>query len=58
MSREALIAMIFEVESSMLDAAKANFDNTVAQIKCLNPDVELVTEDMNEMKEVQDDVLV
>ncbi|PNX77908.1 hypothetical protein L195_g033880, partial [Trifolium pratense] len=57
MSREALIARIFEVDSSMLDIAKANFDNTMAQIKCQNQDVELVTEDMNKMKEVNDDVL-
>ncbi|MCI61668.1 hypothetical protein A2U01_0082925, partial [Trifolium medium] len=42
----------------MLNATKANVDNTVAKIKCLNPDLELVTEDMNEMKEVKDDVFV
>ncbi|MCI83358.1 hypothetical protein A2U01_0104634, partial [Trifolium medium] len=50
----ALIAKIYELEGNMLSSAHDNFDNDVAQIKCLNPDVELKTEGMSILMKVKD----
>jgi hypothetical protein len=57
-SRAAMIARIMECESTAVEIAKWSFDNAVAQIKCLNPAVKLVTEGLSELKEVHDGVLV
>ncbi|GAU12547.1 hypothetical protein TSUD_182610 [Trifolium subterraneum] len=57
-TRAALVSRIFELEAQQLDAAKSSFDNAVAQLMVLNPDVNLVVEGASELKEVQDGVIV
>ncbi|MCI83661.1 hypothetical protein A2U01_0104937, partial [Trifolium medium] len=51
-SRAALINKIHEYESSMVEDASFSFQNVVAQLRVLNP--ELVEEGLDEDKEVRD----
>ncbi|MCH95978.1 pentatricopeptide repeat-containing protein [Trifolium medium] len=57
-SQAALIAKLFESDGQQLEAAKSSFENTVAQLKVLNPDVELATDGLDELKEVRDGKIV
>ncbi|GAU28821.1 hypothetical protein TSUD_21580 [Trifolium subterraneum] len=53
-SRADLIARIYQIGDLQLEVASSSFKNAVAQLQILNPDVQLVTEGMDEMKEVRD----
>ncbi|GAU27622.1 hypothetical protein TSUD_270110 [Trifolium subterraneum] len=53
-SRAGLISKIFEVGDLQLEVASSSFRNALAQLQILNPDVQLVTEGLDEMKEVRD----
>jgi hypothetical protein len=53
-SRAGLISKIFEVGDLQLEVASSSFRNALAQLQVLNPDVQLVTEGLDEMKEVRD----
>ncbi|MCI18716.1 hypothetical protein A2U01_0039871, partial [Trifolium medium] len=53
-SRVALINKIYDVESSMVEAASLSFRNAVAQLHVLNPGLEFVEEGLDEEKEVRD----
>ncbi|GAU51719.1 hypothetical protein TSUD_415250 [Trifolium subterraneum] len=57
-TRAALVSRIFELEAQQLDIAKSSFDNVVAQLLVLNPEVDLVTAGASELKEVQEGVIV
>ncbi|MCI37613.1 hypothetical protein A2U01_0058837, partial [Trifolium medium] len=48
-SRAELITKVFEVEGSMLEAARSQFHNVVAQLRILN--MELIVEGLDEDKE-------
>ncbi|GAU10649.1 hypothetical protein TSUD_421190, partial [Trifolium subterraneum] len=54
-TRAGLISKIYEVSDLQLDIASSSFKNAVAQLRILNPGIELVTEGLDEMKEVVDD---
>ncbi|MCI85007.1 hypothetical protein A2U01_0106285, partial [Trifolium medium] len=49
-SRAELITKIFEVESTMIEAASSQFHNAVTQLRALNPDVALNLEGLDEEK--------
>jgi hypothetical protein len=49
-----LISRIYQIGDLQLEVASSSFKNAVAQLQILNPDVQLVTEGMDEMKEVRD----
>ncbi|GAU32291.1 hypothetical protein TSUD_63080 [Trifolium subterraneum] len=49
-----LIAKIYQISDLQLDVASSSFKNALAHLQVLNPDVQLVTEGMDEMKEVRD----
>ncbi|MCI09384.1 hypothetical protein A2U01_0030470 [Trifolium medium] len=51
-SRAELIAKIFEVESNMIETSTSQFHNAIAQLRVLNPGVELKMEGLDEEKEV------
>ncbi|GAU51227.1 hypothetical protein TSUD_136240 [Trifolium subterraneum] len=53
-SRAGLIAKIYEVGDLQLEVASSSFRNALAQLQVLNPGVQLITEGMDEMKEVRD----
>ncbi|GAU46914.1 hypothetical protein TSUD_402950 [Trifolium subterraneum] len=53
-TRADLISKIYEVSDLQLDVASSSFKNALAQLRILNPGVELVTEGLDEMKEVRD----
>ncbi|GAU12960.1 hypothetical protein TSUD_191510 [Trifolium subterraneum] len=53
-SRAGLIAKIYEVGDLQLEVASSSFRNALAQLQILNPGVQLITEGMDEMKEVRD----
>ncbi|CAJ2639900.1 unnamed protein product [Trifolium pratense] len=57
-SRAALIAKIVESKSLQLETAKSSFENAIAQMLVLNPNVELVTKGLDEFKEVRDEQIV
>ncbi|PNX74551.1 hypothetical protein L195_g030474 [Trifolium pratense] len=57
-SRAALIAKILESKSLQLETAKSSFENAIAQMLVLNPNVELVTKGLDEFKEVRDEQIV
>ncbi|GAU24839.1 hypothetical protein TSUD_157520 [Trifolium subterraneum] len=47
LNRATLIAKIHNLEGEMLNSAQESFDNALAQVKCLNPEIELKTEGMS-----------
>ncbi|MCI05148.1 hypothetical protein A2U01_0026198, partial [Trifolium medium] len=53
-SRAALINKIYDVESSIVEAASLSFRNAVAQLHVLNPNFEFVEEGLDEENEVFD----
>ncbi|GAU25391.1 hypothetical protein TSUD_70440 [Trifolium subterraneum] len=53
-SRAGLISKIYEVGDLQLEVASSSFKNALAQLRILNPGVELITEGLDEMKEVVD----
>ncbi|GAU20983.1 hypothetical protein TSUD_201320 [Trifolium subterraneum] len=53
-SRAGLISKIYEVGDLQLEVASSSFKNALAQLRILNPGVELITEGLDEMKEVRD----
>ncbi|GAU43250.1 hypothetical protein TSUD_133940 [Trifolium subterraneum] len=53
-SRADLIAKIYQISDLQLDVASSSFKNAFAQLQVLNPDIQLVTEGMDKMKEVRD----
>ncbi|GAU10256.1 hypothetical protein TSUD_420310, partial [Trifolium subterraneum] len=53
-SRAELIAKIYQIGDLQLDVASSSFQNALAQLRVLNPGVELVTEGLDELKEVRD----
>ncbi|GAU37818.1 hypothetical protein TSUD_276360 [Trifolium subterraneum] len=53
-TRAGLISKIYEVGNLQLEVASSSFKNALAQLQILNPGVQLVTEGMDEMKEVRD----
>ncbi|GAU47342.1 hypothetical protein TSUD_302110 [Trifolium subterraneum] len=53
-SRAGLIAKIYEVGDLQLEVASSSFRNALAKLQILNPGVQLITEGMDEMKEVRD----
>ncbi|GAU43619.1 hypothetical protein TSUD_185120 [Trifolium subterraneum] len=53
-SRADLILKIYQIGDLQLDVASSSFRNAVAQLQIMNPGVQLITEGMDEMKEVRD----
>ncbi|GAU43324.1 hypothetical protein TSUD_390230 [Trifolium subterraneum] len=53
-SRADLIARIYQIGDMQLDVASLSFQNALAQLQILNPGVQLVTEGLDELKEVRD----
>jgi hypothetical protein len=53
-SRAGLISKIYEVGDLQLEVASSSFRNALAQLQILNPGVQLITEGLDEMKEVRD----
>ncbi|GAU30341.1 hypothetical protein TSUD_211980 [Trifolium subterraneum] len=53
-SRAELIAKIYQIGDMQLDVASSSFQNALVQIQVLNPGIQLVTEDLDELKEVRD----
>ncbi|GAU23469.1 hypothetical protein TSUD_81510 [Trifolium subterraneum] len=53
-SRADLIAKIYQIGDMQLDVASSSFQNALAQLQVLNPGVQLVTEGLDELKEVRD----
>ncbi|GAU19778.1 hypothetical protein TSUD_182130 [Trifolium subterraneum] len=53
-TRAGLISKIYEVGDLQLEVASSSFRNALAQLQILNPGIELVTEGLDEMKEVRD----
>ncbi|GAU48062.1 hypothetical protein TSUD_404900 [Trifolium subterraneum] len=53
-SRADLISKIYEVGDLQLEVASSSFRNALAQLQILNPGVQLITEGLDEMKEVRD----
>ncbi|GAU50676.1 hypothetical protein TSUD_187600 [Trifolium subterraneum] len=53
-SRVELIAKIYQIGDLQLDVASSSFQNALAQLQVLNPGVQLVTEGLDELKEVRD----
>ncbi|GAU31606.1 hypothetical protein TSUD_30680 [Trifolium subterraneum] len=54
LSRADLIAKIYQIGDMQLDVASSSFQNALAQLQILNPCVQLVTEGLEELKEVRD----
>jgi hypothetical protein len=48
---------IGELEGSLLDAVKLGFDREVAQLKVVNPDVDLIVEGTHHLSDVRDGVI-
>ncbi|GAU45098.1 hypothetical protein TSUD_183050 [Trifolium subterraneum] len=53
-SRADLILRIYQIGDLQLEVASSSFRNALAQLQVLNPDVQLVTDGMDELKEVRD----
>ncbi|GAU48106.1 hypothetical protein TSUD_133260 [Trifolium subterraneum] len=53
-SRADLIAKIYEVGDLQLEVASSSFQNALAQLQVLNPEIQLVTDGLDELKEVRD----
>ncbi|GAU27037.1 hypothetical protein TSUD_313990 [Trifolium subterraneum] len=53
-SRAELIAKIYQIGDMQLDVASSIFQNALAQLQILNPGIQLVTEGLDELKEVRD----
>ncbi|GAU21866.1 hypothetical protein TSUD_33620, partial [Trifolium subterraneum] len=53
-SRADLIARIYQIGDLQLEVVSLSFRNALAQLQVLNPDIQLVTDGMDELKEVQD----
>jgi predicted nuclease with TOPRIM domain len=54
LSRADLIAKIYQIGDLQLEVASSSFQNALAQLQILNPGVQLVTEGLDELKEVRD----
>jgi hypothetical protein len=55
--RANLVDKIGELEGSLVDAVKLGFDRAVAQLKVVNPDIELNVEGIHPLSEVKDGVI-
>jgi hypothetical protein len=53
-SRAGLISKIYEVGDLQLEVASSSFRNALAQLQVLNPGIQLVTDGLDELKEVHD----
>ncbi|GAU41590.1 hypothetical protein TSUD_271990 [Trifolium subterraneum] len=53
-SRADLIAKIYQVGDLQLEVASSSFQNALAQLQVLNPGIQLVTDGLDELKEVRD----
>ncbi|GAU49404.1 hypothetical protein TSUD_92500 [Trifolium subterraneum] len=53
-SRADLIAKIYQIGDTQLDIASSSFQNALAQVQVLNPGIQLVTEGLDELKDVRD----
>ncbi|GAU36140.1 hypothetical protein TSUD_316690 [Trifolium subterraneum] len=53
-SRADLISKLYQIGDLQLNVASSSFRNAVAQLQILNPGVQLITEGMDEKKEVRD----
>jgi hypothetical protein len=49
-----LIAKIYQVGDLQLEVASSSFQNALAQLQVLNPGIQLVTDGLDELKEVCD----
>jgi hypothetical protein len=54
LSRADLIAKIYQIGDMQLEVASSSFQNALAQLQISNPGVQLVTEGLDELKEVRD----
>jgi hypothetical protein len=52
-----LVDRIGELEGSLVDAVKLGFDRAVAQLKVVNPGIELNVEAIHPLSEVEDGVI-
>jgi hypothetical protein len=48
---------IGELEGSLLDAIKLGFDHAVAQLKVVNPNVDLIVEGIHHLSDINDRVI-
>jgi hypothetical protein len=55
--RADLVDKIGELEGSLVDTVKLGFDRVVAQLKVVNPDIELNVEGIHPLSEVKDGVI-
>jgi hypothetical protein len=55
--RADLVNRIGELEGSLVDAVRLGFDRAVAQLKVVNPDIELNVEGIHPLSEVKDGVI-
>jgi hypothetical protein len=55
--RAGLVDRIGELEGSLADAVKLGFDRAVAQLKVVNPGIELNVEGIHPLSEVEDGVI-
>ncbi|GAU40530.1 hypothetical protein TSUD_366950 [Trifolium subterraneum] len=53
-SRADLIAKVYQIGDLQLDVASSSFQNALAQLQVLNPGIQLLTEGLDELKEVRD----
>ncbi|GAU10355.1 hypothetical protein TSUD_418990 [Trifolium subterraneum] len=53
-TRAGLISKIYEVGDLQLEVDSSSFRNALSQLQILNPGVQLITEGLDEMKEVRD----
>ncbi|GAU46657.1 hypothetical protein TSUD_184450 [Trifolium subterraneum] len=53
-SQAVLVAKIYQIGDLQLEVASSSFRNALAQLQVLNPGVQLVTEGLDEFKEVRD----
>jgi hypothetical protein len=56
--RAGLVDRIGELEGSLVDAVKLGFDRAVAQLKVVNPGIELNVEGIHPLNEVEDGVIM
>jgi len=57
MRRVDLVDRIGELEGSLVDAVKLGFDRAVAQLKMVNPSVDLSVEGIHPLSDVKDEVI-
>ena len=55
--RVDLVDRIGELEGSLVDTVKLGFDRAVAQVKVVNPDVDLSVEGIHPLSDVKDGVI-